>query len=175
MAGQAYIVSFIVIVVMVKTDFYETSCLGGYQDSSVVYQFQSRKILNLSVLLKLLFPVIFMNLCLISDCCADSVLSLNIMLQRNSMHINKVPYRRILASGTCVNLIMLCNQTCLLSFACVSLWVFFLILLAGDIESNPGPDMLDHSSDDNISNSSTYDISIFEQNFSIVQYNVQKR
>ena len=33
--------------------------------------------------------------------------------------------------------------------------------------------MLDHSSDDNISNSSTYDISIFGQNFSIVQYNIQ--
>ena len=72
-----------------------------------------------------------------------------------------------------MNLITLCNQTFLLSFACVSLWVFFLILLAGDIESNPGPDMLDHSSDYNISNSSTYDISIFEQNFSIVQYNIQ--
>ena len=51
--------------------------------------------------------------------------------------------------------------------------MFFLILLAGDIESNPRPDMLDHSSDDNISNSSTYDISIFEHFFSIVQYNIQ--
>ena len=51
--------------------------------------------------------------------------------------------------------------------------MFFLILLAGDIESNPGPDSFDPSSDDNISNSSTYDISIFEQNFSIVQYNIQ--
>ena len=51
--------------------------------------------------------------------------------------------------------------------------MFVLILLAGDIESNPGPDMFDHSSDNNISNSSTYDISIFEQNFSIVQYKIQ--
>ena len=51
--------------------------------------------------------------------------------------------------------------------------MFFLIILAGDIKSNPGPEVLDHSSDDNISNSSTYDISIFEQNFSIVQYNIQ--
>ena len=41
----------------------------------------------------------------------------------------------------------------------------FLILLARDIESNPGPDSFDPSSDDNISNSSTYDISIFEQFF----------
>ena len=73
-----------------------------------------------------------------------------------------------------MNLITLCNQTLLLSFACVSLWVFFLIILAGDIESNPGPDVLDHSSDDNISNSSTYDISIFEQIFSIVQLQYSK-
>ena len=117
-----------------------------------------------------------MNLCLIPDCYADSILSLNIMLQRNSMHINKVkvPYRRILASRTCVNLIALCNQTFLLSFACASLWVFFLILLAGDIGSNLGLDSFDPSSDDNISNASAYAVSIFEQNFSIVQYNTVK-
>ena len=35
------------------------------------------------------------------------------------------------------------------------------------------PDSFDPSSDDNISNSSTYDISKSEQKFSIVQYNIQ--
>ena len=74
-----------------------------------------------------------------------------------------------------MNLITLCNQT---FFAVICLCIIMdvfpdRLLLAEDIESNPGPDMPDHSSDDNISNSSTYDILIFEQNFSIVQYNIQ--
>ena len=50
----------------------------------------------------------------------------------------------------------------------------FLILLAGDVELNPGPASIDSESISNdLSDSSMVDLSIFEQNFSIVHYNIQ--
>ena len=51
-------------------------------------------------------------------------------------------------------------------------WSLLLILLAGDIERNPGP----NSSDVSLLSSSScsfQDLSPFEENFSVIHYNVQ--
>ena len=56
---------------------------------------------------------------------------------------------------------------------CLTIWIY-LILLAGDVELNPGPASIDSESISNdLSDSSIIDLSIFEQNFSIVHYNIQ--
>ena len=51
-------------------------------------------------------------------------------------------------------------------------WLYLLIVLSGDIEINPGPESVDLSSS---CSSCTIDInlSLFEQNFSLVHYDVQ--
>ena len=52
--------------------------------------------------------------------------------------------------------------------------MIYLILLAGDVKLNPGPASIDSGSISNdLSDSSIIDLSIFEQNFSIVHYNIQ--
>ena len=51
-------------------------------------------------------------------------------------------------------------------------WLYFLILLAGDIELNPGPCSPDTSLSSD-SCGSHMDVSVFESNFSVVHYNVQ--
>ncbi|MCG8113710.1 MAG: reverse transcriptase domain-containing protein [Candidatus Thiodiazotropha taylori] len=50
-------------------------------------------------------------------------------------------------------------------------WISRLILLAGDIETNPGPDMADLSS--SFESTFTHDASLFQCHFSLVHYNVQ--
>ena len=65
-------------------------------------------------------------------------------------------------------------QSVIILHFCLSVFAIFLILLAGDIETNPGPgsaDSLSVSSD--MSDQSTFDLSVFEQNFSLVHYNIQ--
>ena len=62
--------------------------------------------------------------------------------------------------------------TLLRIFTAVTGWLYFLILLAGDIELNPGP----YSPDTSLSSDSSgshMDVSVFESNFSVVHYNVQ--
>ena len=52
--------------------------------------------------------------------------------------------------------------------------MIYLILLAGNVELNPGPASIDSGSISNgLSDSSIIDLSIFEQIFSIVHYNIQ--
>ena len=51
-------------------------------------------------------------------------------------------------------------------------WFYLLIILSGDVETNPGPDSVDLSS---LCSSCSIDtnLTLFEQNFSVVHYNVQ--
>lgn len=51
-------------------------------------------------------------------------------------------------------------------------WLYIFILLAGDIESNPGPEDSDPLSSFS-SAESTKDMSVFEDNFSFVHCNIQ--
>ena len=46
MAGQTHLDFFGISADMVNMKYFETLCLGGYHDSSIVYQFQPRKLLQ---------------------------------------------------------------------------------------------------------------------------------
>ena len=176
MADQTYFGSSADIAFMVKTKYFKTFCLGGYQYSSVVYQFQSSSLLNFKVILKLLLPVIFLNLYVTCSFHMCMVLSLNIALQTNNMHIKNVkfPCRRIKMSCTYTNVLFTHGQKILMSSFCFSIWIMSLILLADNIELNPSLESIDSTSSfGDPSDSSITDFSIFEQNFSIVHYNIQ--
>ena len=61
-----------------------------------------------------------------------------------------------------------------MSYLCLTIWMVYLILLAGDVELNPGPASVDSGLISNdLSDSSIIDLSIFEQKFSIFHYNIQ--
>ena len=62
MANQASSPLSIINILMVRIKYFETACLGGYQDSSIVYQFQSSKLFRIKTILKFMLPVIFLNL-----------------------------------------------------------------------------------------------------------------
>ena len=51
-------------------------------------------------------------------------------------------------------------------------WLYLLIVLSGDIEINPGPESVDLSSSCS-SRTTDINLSLFEQNFSVVHYNIQ--
>ena len=102
------------------------------------------------------------------------ITGLNIALQRKNMHIKNVnfPCRTLKMSCTYKNALF--TKNIMMSYLCLTIWMIYLILLAGDVELNPGPASIDSGSISNdLSDSSIIDLSIFEQNFSIVHYNIQ--
>ena len=152
--------------------YFETMCLGDYSDSSIAYQFQSRQLLQFKELLKLILPVILLSFYAASSSNECVFLSLNIAFQRNHVQIMKVkfPIRRVTMVCTYNNVLF--TQSILQS--CLSIWVIFLILLAGGVELNPGPGSTDSISiSGDLSDFSIIDVSIFARNFSIVHYNIQ--
>ena len=154
---------------MVNMKYFEITCLGGYRDSSIAYQFQSRKLLQFKVLLKFILPVILLSFYAASSSNECVFLSLNIAFQRNHVQIMKVkfPCRRVTMVCTYSNVLF--TQSILIFQSCISTWVIFLILLAGDVELNPGPGSTDSISiSGDLSDDSIIDVSIFERNFSIV-------
>ena len=121
-----------------------------------------------------MLPVIFLNLFYTSSFHTCEITSLNIALQRNNMHIKNVkfPCRTLKMSCTYKNALF--TKHIMMSYLCFTIWMVFLILLAGDVELNPGPASIDSESISNdLSDSSMVDLSIFEENFSIVHYNIQ--
>ena len=121
---------------MVNTKYFKTACLGGYQDSSIVYQFQSSKLFRIKTILKFILPVIFLNLFYTSSFHTCEITSLNITLQRNNMHIKNVkfPCRTLKMSCTYKNALF--TKHIMMSYLCFTIWMVFLILLAGDVELN---------------------------------------
>ena len=102
-------------------------CLGGYRDFSIAYQFQSRKLVQFKVLVKLILPVILLSFYAASSSNECVFLSLNIAFQRNHFQIMKVkfPCRRV-TMGTYNNVLF--TQSILILQFCLSTWVIFLIL-----------------------------------------------
>ena len=161
-------------ILMVNTKYFENACLGGYQDSPIVYLFQSSKLFRIKTILKFMLPVIYLNLFYTSSFHTCEITSINIVLQRNNMHIMNVkfPCRTLKMSCTYKNAVF--TKNIIMSYLCFTIWMIYLILLAGDVELNPGPASIDSGSISNdLSDSSMIDLSIFEQNFSIVHYNIQ--
>ncbi|MCG7881047.1 MAG: hypothetical protein JAY96_05605 [Candidatus Thiodiazotropha endolucinida] len=58
-------------------------------------------------------------------------------------------------------------------FSSLYMWLFLLILLAGDISENPGPSDSESMTESTTSNLESFDLSIFENHFSVVHYNIQ--
>ena len=79
-------------ILMVNTKYFETACLGGYQDSSIVYQFQSSKLIRIKTILKFMLPVIFLNLFYTSSFHTCWITSINIAMQSNNMHVKDVKF-----------------------------------------------------------------------------------
>ena len=174
MANQASSHLSIINILMVNTKYFETACLGGYQDSSIVYQFQSSKLFRIKTILKFMLPVIFLNLYYTGSFHTCEITSLNIALQRNNMHIKNVKFPSRTLKMSCTHKNALFTKNIMMSYLCLTVWMIYLILLAGDVELNPGPASIDSGSISNdLSDSSIIDLSIFEQNFSIVHYNIQ--
>ena len=93
MANQASSHLSIINILMVNILYLETACLGDYQDSSIVYQFQYSKLLRIKIILKFMLPVIYLNLYYTGSFHTCEITSLNIALQRNNMHIKNVNFR----------------------------------------------------------------------------------
>ena len=108
---------------MVNMKYFEIMCLGGYRDSSIAYQFQSRKLLQFKVLLKFILPVILLSFYAASSSNECVFLSLNIALQRNQVQIMKVkfPCRRVTMLCTYNNVLF--TQSILILQSCLSTWL----------------------------------------------------
>ena len=59
MANQASSHLSIINILMVRIKYFEAACLGGYQDSSIVYQSQSSKLFGIKTILKFMLSVIY--------------------------------------------------------------------------------------------------------------------
>ena len=100
------------------------------------------------------------------------VISISLSVQRNTIHAAfiKSPYTHQRRSSFRNNYLF--TKALICCFMESLFWLYLLIVLSGDIEINPGPESVDLSSS---CSSCTTDInlSLFEQNFSVVHYNVQ--
>ena len=148
MANQASSHLSFINILMVNTKYFETACLGGYQDSSIVYQFQSSKLFRIKTILKFMLPVIFLNLYYTGSFHTCEITSLNIALQRNNMHIKNVKFPSRTLKMSCTHKNALFTKNIMMSYLCLTIWMIYLILLAGDVELNPGPASIDSGSID---------------------------
>ena len=100
------------------------------------------------------------------------VISISLSVQRNTIHAAfiKSPYTHQRSSSFQNNYLF--TKTLIYCFMEFLFWLYLLVVLSGDNEINPGPESVDLSSS---CSSCTTDInlSLFEQNFSVVHYNVQ--
>ena len=96
----------LVYLLLLLSWYLDPSHLGGSQDSSIVYQCQSTKPFRFKTIPKCMLPVIILNLFYTSSFHACEITSLNIELQRNTMHIKNVTF-------PCRSLKMPCTNKCL--------------------------------------------------------------
>ena len=108
---------------MVSTKYFKTACLGGYQDSSIVYQFQSSKLFRIKTILKFMLPVIFLNLYHTSRFHTCEITSLNIALQRNNMHIKNVKFPCRTLKMSCAYKNALFTKHIMMSYLCFTIWM----------------------------------------------------
>ena len=107
-------------------------------------------------------------------------LLINIYSNENSMKTVKRPCKRVVIGKTILYNVYFLNLFMIFLFSIiVSTWFVMLILLSGDVHSNPGPDMVNVSLNSDVSshNSSSFSLSSMctqlSHNLSIVHYNVQ--
>ena len=159
-----------------KVKFSELSCLSGYYGISVSTQFQRNRTIRFRNILHTLYPFfIYMLLSALSTSSPDvsvMVTSISLSVQRNTIHAAfiKSPYTHQNRSSFRNNYLF--TKTLIYCFMEFLFWLYLLIVLSGDIEINPGPESVDLSSSCS-SCTTNINLSLFEQNFSVVHYNVQ--
>ena len=123
--------------------------------------------------LLVLIPVLLCGLWdLQQHCTTTDKLSVSLALQRQIIHAKRIkfPYANLRSNAYAKNRCILFNCLKIL-FLAIS-WSYLLLLLSGDVELNPGPLSADLSSSTD-SSFSYMNVSVFENNFSLVHYNVQ--
>ena len=154
----------------------DRNCLSGYYGISVSAQFQKHRTIALKNSLLFLLPLFMYSLISTSNSSDLTVsvmkVSTSIALQRNTKHAAYItnPYAHQHSASFHNNYLF--TKFLIQCFLENIFWFYLLIILSGDVETNPGPDSVDLSS---FCSSCSIDtnLSLFEQNFSVVHYNVQ--
>ena len=117
----------------------------------------------------ILLPLFASGLWLTNYNNTTNTLSVSIILRRRSIHAKliKVPHVHSESYSYAKNNDLLLHF--LTIFHVVVFWSYILILMSGDVEINPGPLSVDLSTSTE-SSMSYMDVSLFENNFSIVHY-----
>ena len=120
----------------------------------------------------LLFTMTLVLLC-ITNSRNLSAFSMTLAIQRsNEVYKNiKVPYRRMSFRIPHQNISLCCNLFSLIIID-LTLWLTSLLLVCGDIETNPGPDSVD-SSGSSSENLSATSFELLHNHLSIIHANVQ--
>ena len=129
--------------------------LGGYAGiSNTICHGSPKKI----TLCKLLLLLLYMCITIMQSSFNVNCISLKLDLQRsNEMHKNiKCPGRRIKCLPINIDFTKQCTFS-LIMMTCIAWFICLLIMLCGDVESNPGPFSVYSHSDSN-SDSSSYSI-----------------
>ena len=124
-------------------------------------------------LCKLLLLLLYMCVTTTQSSFNVNCISLILDLQRsNEMHKNiKCPGRRIKCLPINIDFTKQCIFS-LIMMTCIAWFICLLIMLCGDVESNPGPFSVDSHSDSN-SDSSSYSINNLTNHLSIMHLNIQ--
>ena len=157
---------------MVNTCYRNTHCLGGYSAISLACQFQTRKIVHgFRKMFLLIIPIVYLTIIANCECFKNNSVSVSVALQINCMHAKRIryPYRRRQSTFTLCFIRHIYHMLCY--FSLLYTWLIILILLSRDISESPGPSDTE-SSDSDISKDSL-NLSIFENIFSVVHYNIQ--
>ena len=156
-----------------KYTYFDNPCLGGFYGIALIHQFQSHKTVFFRPSLLVLIPVLLCGLWDLQQYSTTTdKLSVSLALQRQIIHAKRIkfPYANLRSNAYTKNRIILFN--CLIILFLAISWSYLLLLLSGDVELNPGPLSADLSSSTE-SSLSYMNVSVFENNFSLVHYNVQ--
>ena len=154
----------------------DRNCLSGYYGISVSAQFLKHRTIaleNILLFLLLLFMYSLISTSNSSDLTVSVMkVSTSIALQRNTKHAVYItnPYAHQHSASFHNNYLF--TKFLIQCFLENIFWLYLLIILYGDVETNPGPDSADLSSSCS-SCSIDINLSLFEQNFPVVHYNVQ--
>ena len=106
-----------------------------------------------------------------NECFANYNFSVSVALQIIGMHAKRIRYCYRRRQSTFTLCFIRHIYHVFWYFSLFNTWLILLFLFLGDISENPGPSDTE-SSDSDISKDSL-DLSIFENNFSVVHYNIQ--
>ena len=130
-------------IVNIKTYYFESNFLAGPYDIALAQQFLKHRTVHFKTCLLIVMPTLF--IALIRPCkeYENKITSVTLHIEKNNMQIKavKFPHKRI---NTSRHKTMFLTKI-LTGFALLHFLVFLLLLLSGDVETNPGPESTDTS------------------------------